>query len=164
LWGPDIERPHFGAQMVQERGSPRPVGIWLFVLGNVLLAAKASIPIIQVLLDPNKERWSPISIAWAPFVGVVLLTILVGACGTWAGFRLALVALLSALTIFVALEMVEYVFVVQFWLSHAYQDRLAETNWWGLSYGLRLLFWLAINYWYFLRQPTKAFFARRSAS
>jgi hypothetical protein len=117
------------------------------------------VPVLRILLAPSDE-WAPRAVTLAPFEAILFVALYTSAIGTWIGNRRARISFLACLTGLAAMNLVEACLGFIFWLSRHDQfgPSGTHTDWFGLTYGLWWILWLAFNYWYLLGPRTRIIF------
>ena len=133
----------------------RPAGIWFLALANALFVLPYPVIIAAAFLyygtaDPDGYHpgWPAIR------SGLFLLCACVAACsiGALLGNRQARNTLIATLTVY---QLFPLVLVLE--------NLTTRTAWFWLLFLSVHAVWLIVNYWYFLGQPTRQFFASRGA-
>jgi len=113
------------------------------------------VPILTVFALGNDAVLLPGGEVTALALAALGCGIIVAAVGTWQGSRRACIALLGLLTIYYGLHMLGNLrLATSDWVPEAVQTRA----WATLGRGV---FWLGLNYWYWLRPATRAWFAQQ---
>jgi hypothetical protein len=141
--------------------SRRPFGLWIVAVGHTLFAIHSILSVLPALHAPPPHGWSPTAAVWAPYLIAIMTATIILAWAVWAGFRSARIFLIITLAIAVCLYIPDILFIVPHLIESAIQDPTQWTSisfWWGLTFGLWLVFWVALEAWYLFSARTRFFY------
>jgi O-antigen/teichoic acid export membrane protein len=141
-----------------------PVSARLLLIGNALLVAPAFWATVRVL-NHLESRWRPLTVYRAPFLGLLMGTILISIVMTWRGSHRAANWMLILFSIFVGVSVWES--AMTFATYERSGDDISEitlAGWWAICWGLLSFVWLGLNVWYFYGRDRRARGGSRDAS
>lgn len=133
----------------------RPVGVWLLTIFDGLVAGVIPLLTVFAVLG-NGVEILPGGTMTAILLAGIGIGVIGAAVGAWQGSDRARIALLALIAIFYGLNMLaNFRIATADWVPQDAQVRALATL-------VRSIFWVAINYWYFLRPQTRAWYRAMS--
>lgn len=130
----------------------RPRGVAIMVILDSIIAGV--FPLIMAFTAMGDSSTLPGGAGSAMILAFLGIGVIGAAIGVWQGSNRARIALLALLTIFYALNILAGISIA----TADFVDQGAQTRAWSTV--ARAVFWLVLNYWYFLRPQTRAWFGR----
>ena len=130
--------------------SRRPLGVWVLTIFDALVGGL--LPLLTAFAALGGTAPLPGGEVLALPLALLGVATVGAAAGTWQRSNRARIALLVLLTVFYALNIFGSLFVA----TADFVPAAAQTKAWATV--ARGLFWLGLNYWYWLRPATRAWF------
>jgi hypothetical protein len=126
-----------------------PPSARLLLLGNALLVAPAFWATVGVL-NHLESRWTALTTYRAPFLGLLMVAILISIAMTWRGGHRATNWMVILFSIFVAVCIWESAIGVE-QLRHLgiNMSKIGILGWFEILWGALSFVWLGLNVWYF---------------
>lgn len=137
---------------MQRNAGTRPLGVTILAVLDSIMAGV--FPLIMAFAAMGDSTGIPGGAGSAMMLALIGIGVIGCAIGTWQGSNRARIALLVLVTIFYALNILAGVSLA----TADFIEADAQTRAWATV--ARGVFWLALNYWYFLRPQTRAWFKR----
>lgn len=128
----------------------RPLGVWLVTIFDALFAGV--VPFLAAFAALGGSSALPGGAALALPLAALSIGVVGAAVGTWQRSNRARIALLALMTLFYVLN----IFASAYVATADFVPGAAQTKAWASV--ARGIFWLALNYWYWLRPATRAWF------
>jgi hypothetical protein len=128
----------------------RPLGVWLLTIFDALVAGV--VPVLTAFAAMGGSFPLPGGEAMALLLAGLGVGVIGAAIGTWQRSNRARIVLLALITVFYALNIGGNAVVA----TADYVPDTAQNKAWANA--IRGVFWVALNYWYWLRPATRAWF------
>ncbi len=130
--------------------APRPFGVWLLTILNILIAGV--LPLISAVAVLGGNAAVPGTDLTALLLAGLGIGVIGASIGAWQGSDSARIVLLGLLVLFHGLNALGLLLGLS---AEGIPDREQARAFAGM---FRSVFWVAINLWYFLRPKTRAWF------
>jgi len=132
--------------------APRPLGVWLLTILNILIAGV--LPLLSAVAVLGGNAAVPGPELTALLLAGLGIGVIGASIGTWQGSDSARIVLLGLLLLFHGLNVLGLFLGLS---AEGIPEREQTRAFAGM---FRSVFWVAINLWYFLRPKTRAWFRR----